>query len=120
MYKYAPSICLPDRQQGMSEMNRVTREGGPIAVLELSEPKGGLLAPFVRFHVHHVVPWMGAILSGNSEYRYLQKSVEAFPPPEVFKSLMERVGIRDVEIHRMPFGVAHLYIGKAGNKEKRA
>ena len=104
---------FPDRLQGMREMNRVTVSGGPVAVLELSEPRDGLLGPFVRFHVHHVVPWMGAILSGNSEYRYLQKSVEAFPPPEDFKTMMEVAGITDVQIQRMPFGVAHLYVGLA-------
>ena len=65
-----------NRLLGLSEMNRVTRAGGPVAVLELSEPRDGLFAPFVRFHVHHVVPRLGAILSGNSEYRYLQKSVK--------------------------------------------
>lgn len=104
---------FPDRLQGMREMNRVTQAGGAVSVLELSEPRDGLLAPFVRIHVHHIVPWLGAILSGNVEYRYLQKSVEAFPPAEDFKKIMEDAGIREIEIKRMPFGVAHLYVGKA-------
>ena len=104
---------FPDRLRGMREMNRVTVEGGPVAVLELSEPRDGLFAPFVRFHVHHVVPWLGAILSGNKEYRYLQKSVAAFPPPDQFKALMEEAGLVDVTVERMPFGVAHLYVGRA-------
>ena len=56
---------------------------------------------------------MGALLSGNLEYRYLQKSVEAFPPPNDFKRLMEEAGLSDVKISRMPFGVAHLYVGTA-------
>lgn len=103
-----------DRLQGMKEMNRVTTSGGPVCVLELSEPRDGILSPFVRLHVHHIVPWMGALLSGNSEYRYLQKSVEAFPAPELFKQLMEEAGMSEVKIHRMPFGVAHLYTGRAG------
>lgn len=108
---------FPDRLRGMSEMNRVTAAGGPVVVLELSEPREGLLSPFVRFHVHHVVPWLGALLSGNREYRYLQKSVQAFPPPAQFAALMEEAGIEDVKIHRMPFGVAHLYVGRATESE---
>ena len=84
-----------------------------MSILELSEPRGGLFGPFVRLHVHHVVPWLGAILSGNKEYRYLQKSVAAFPPPEQFKLLMEEAGLVDVTVERMPFGVAHLYVGRA-------
>lgn len=106
---------FPDRLQGMKEMNRVTAAGGPVAVLELSEPRDGLFSPFVRLHVHHIVPWMGAILSGNKEYRYLQKSVQAFPPPQHFAELMEEAGIGKVKIERMPFGVAHLYVGLASN-----
>ena len=104
---------FPDRLQGLKEMRRVTKPGGPVSILELSEPRGGLFGPFVRLHVHHVVPWLGAILSGNKEYRYLQKSVAAFPPPEQFKLLMEEAGLVDVTVERMPFGVAHLYVGRA-------
>ncbi len=104
---------FPDRLRGLREMARVTRAGGPVAVLELSEPRGGLLAPFARLHVHHVVPWLGALLSGNSEYRYLQRSVAAFPPPEAFKGLMEEAGLTDVRVYRMLFGVAHLYVGRS-------
>ena len=111
---------FPDRLQGMKEMNRVTEEGGPVAVLELSEPRDGLFSPFVRLHVHHVVPWMGAILSGNSEYRYLQKSVQAFPPPQDFAALMNEAGLTDVKIERMPFGVAHLYVGRASHSADRS
>lgn len=110
---------FPDRLQGMKEMNRVTAEGGPVSVLELSEPRDGLFSPFVRLHVHHIVPWMGAILSGNKEYRYLQKSVQAFPPPQDFASLMNQAGITDVKIERMPFGVAHLYVGRASKSDKK-
>ena len=86
-----------------------------LAVLELSEPRDGLFAPFVRFHVHNVVPWLGSILSGNREYRYLQKSVQAFPPPEDFATLMREAGLTDIKIARMPFGVAHLYVGYASD-----
>ena len=110
---------FPDRLLGMKEMNRVTKAGGPVAVLELSEPRDGLFSPFVRLHVHHVVPWMGAILSGNKEYRYLQKSVQAFPPPQDFAALMEEAGIEDVKVERMPFGVAHLYVGRASQSPEK-
>ena len=74
-----------------------------------------MFAPFVRFHVHHVVPWLGAILSGNREYRYLQKSVQAFPPPQDFAALMREAGLTDIKVERMPFGVAHLYVGLASD-----
>ena len=35
---------VPDREAGLREMARVTRSGGPVVVLELSEPRGGPMA----------------------------------------------------------------------------
>ena len=102
---------VPDRLQGLREMVRVTRPGRKVCILELSEPKGGLLAIFARWHVHHIVPLLGAILSGQWEYRYLQKSIAAFPPPTTFATTMEEAGLGDVKVQRLLFGVAHLYSG---------
>ena len=106
---------VPDRLLGLSEMVRVTEPGGNVVVLELSEPKGGLMASLARFHVHHVVPRLGAIISGDKEYRYLQQSIEAFPEAEVFVQMMEDAGLTDVSAERLTFGTAHLYIGKVPN-----
>jgi demethylmenaquinone methyltransferase/2-methoxy-6-polyprenyl-1,4-benzoquinol methylase len=60
------------------------------------------------------VPFLGALLSGHAEYRYLQKSVAAFPAPELFAQMMQEAGLVDVQIFRMTFGVAHLYVAKVG------
>ena len=102
---------VPDRRQGLSEMVRTTRPGGKVVVLELSEPRKGLLAPLARFHIHHVVPNLGAILSGAAEYRYLQKSIEAFPPPEQFGEMMASCGLTNIKVQKLTLGTAHLYTG---------
>lgn len=102
---------VPDRERALREMARVTRAGGRIAILELSEPERGWMSPLARWHVHQVVPWVGGLLSGSREYRYLQQSIAAFPPPRVFGSLMESCGIRVVSLERLTFGVCHLYVG---------
>jgi demethylmenaquinone methyltransferase/2-methoxy-6-polyprenyl-1,4-benzoquinol methylase len=80
-------------------------------VLELSTPRGGILAPFARFHVRHIVPFLGGLLSGSREYRYLQKSIDAFPTADAFKELMEEAGLSDIRVERLSFGSAHLYTG---------
>jgi demethylmenaquinone methyltransferase/2-methoxy-6-polyprenyl-1,4-benzoquinol methylase len=101
---------VPDRARALREMARVTRPGGRIAILELSEPRG-VMGPLARLHVHQIVPWLGSLLSGAKEYRYLQRSIAAFPPPQVFADLMRENGIVVGRVEPLTFGVCHLYVG---------
>jgi demethylmenaquinone methyltransferase/2-methoxy-6-polyprenyl-1,4-benzoquinol methylase len=101
---------VPDRPTALREMARVTRPGGRIAILELTEPTGGVLGPLARFHVHEVVPRLGALLSGAREYRYLQESIAAFPPADVFAETMRFAGLEVLAVEPLTFGVAHLWV----------
>lgn len=101
---------VPDRQKALREMARVVRPGGRIAILELSEPRSGLLSPFARFHVHHVVPFLGSLISGSKEYRYLQTSIAAFPAPEAFADIMRGAGLEVLQVRPLTFGVCCLYV----------
>jgi len=103
---------VPDRPRALAEMARVTRPGGRVVVLELSEPRRGPLGALARFHVHWLVPRIGALLSGAREYRYLQESIAAFPPPEEFADVMSAAGIRVLEVRPLTFGASCLYVGE--------
>jgi demethylmenaquinone methyltransferase/2-methoxy-6-polyprenyl-1,4-benzoquinol methylase len=93
-------------------MARVTRPGGRIVVLELNEPRSGILAPLARFHIHRVVPRLGAWLSGSREYRYLEESIAAFPPPREFVALARRAGWRVIAARPLAFGACHLFVAE--------
>jgi len=105
---------VPDRGKALREMARVTRPGGRIVILELSEPRGGVLGPLARFHIHTVVPYVGALLSGVKEYQYLQRSIAAFPPADEFSSLMRSSNLEVIEARSLTFGVCHLYVAEPG------
>lgn len=118
------SVCIafgirnvPDRALALREMARVTRPGGRIAILELSEPRGGLMGAMARFHIHTVVPYVGALLSGVKEYQYLQRSISAFPPAAEFAELMQRSNLNVLGVHPLTFGVCHLYVAEPRKPE---
>ncbi|MCX5743738.1 MAG: bifunctional demethylmenaquinone methyltransferase/2-methoxy-6-polyprenyl-1,4-benzoquinol methylase UbiE [Proteobacteria bacterium] len=101
---------VPDRGAGLRELARVVRPGGRVAVLELGEPRRGFFAGAARFHTHVVVPRLGALLSGAKEYRYLQRSIAAFPPAEEFAALMRASGLQVLDVVPLTFGACTLYV----------
>lgn len=108
---------VPDRLQALREMKRVTKPGGRIVILELSEPRSGILGPLARFHIHSVVPWVGSLISGQKAYHYLQDSIAAFPPPEEFASMMREAGLQVLEVAPLSFGVSCLYVATPAKAE---
>lgn len=103
---------VPDRGRALREMARVTRRDGRIAILELTEPRQGWMAPLARFHVHALVPRLGSWLSGAREYRYLEKSIAAFPSPADFKAQMESSELNVLEVRPLMFGTCHLFVAR--------
>jgi demethylmenaquinone methyltransferase/2-methoxy-6-polyprenyl-1,4-benzoquinol methylase len=103
---------VPDRARALAEMARVTRRGGRVVVLELSEPGEGVLGRLARIHVRHVVPRLGAWISGADEYRYLQRSIAAFPPPARFATSMSDAGLDVEAVVPLAFGSAQLFVGR--------
>jgi demethylmenaquinone methyltransferase/2-methoxy-6-polyprenyl-1,4-benzoquinol methylase len=94
---------VPDRPRALRELARVVRPGGRIAVLELGEPRRGLLGWFARVR-------LGALLSGAREYAYLQRSIAAFPPPKEFVAVMQQAGLHVVEVVPLAFGACTLFV----------
>jgi demethylmenaquinone methyltransferase/2-methoxy-6-polyprenyl-1,4-benzoquinol methylase len=101
---------IEDRPRALREMARVTRDGGRVSLLELSQPQRGPFATLARFHIHEVVPRIGGALSSPDVYAYLEQSIAAFPQPEVFAATMAEAGLRVLEVSPMSLGVVCLFV----------
>ena len=101
-----------NKEQSLSEMRRVLREGGVVEVLELSRPTNKIFGPIFRFYFHKVMPIVGGWISGDrAAYKYLPASVDKFPAPERFVQMMREAGLRECRAIRLTLGIAYIYIG---------
>ena len=105
---------LANLRQGLAEMRRVSRSGGRVVALEITQADLPGWAPLFRAYFNHVVPRIGALVSGDREaYTYLPQSVERFLPPTALSALMEDVGLRNVKYRRLGFGTVTIHTGVA-------
>jgi demethylmenaquinone methyltransferase / 2-methoxy-6-polyprenyl-1,4-benzoquinol methylase len=104
---------ITDTDRGLSEMVRVTRSGGKLAILEFSRPRGRLFGAFYRFYFRRVLPLVGQMISRSKDnaYRYLPASVLDFPDGEALAERLRSHGLRDVRWYPFTFGIATLYVG---------
>ena len=96
---------VPEKVDALCEIHRVLKKANTkrsssnsieskLAIMEFSEPgkDKGIMGDLARLFIRHLVPAMGALLSGHpKEYMHLQKSIKDFPAPSDFVALMEGI-----------------------------
>ena len=98
--------------KGLSEMCRVMKKGGIVAILEFSKPNKFPFKQVYNGYFKYILPGFGSIISSHNEaYTYLPESVQEFAEDEAFLKEMTRAGYKDVGQKRLTFGIATLYFG---------
>jgi demethylmenaquinone methyltransferase/2-methoxy-6-polyprenyl-1,4-benzoquinol methylase len=99
------------KEQALAEMNRVTKPGGRLLVLEFSKVAAPLAKAY-DWYSFKVLPRLGAWVAGDADsYRYLAESIRLHPDQTELKAMMKRAGFGHVDVHNLSAGVVALHVG---------
>lgn len=98
-----------DIEKGIREMYRVLRQGGHLAILELSTPQQFPMKQLYRLYSLFVIPSVGRLLGKKSAYEYLPASIRAVPQGEEMLEILRRQGFKETKVERFTFGICSLY-----------
>ena len=100
-------------EQGLSEIFRVLKPGGQLAILETSVPTQFPFKQGYRIYAGFLMPLIGKLFSKDkAAYGYLSDSAAQFPFGQAFNNILQNIGFIDVVADPQTLGVATLYSAK--------
>lgn len=104
---------VPDLELALQEQYRVISDKGRIVSLDTSPPRDNILKPFLQFHLHYIIPFLGKIIAGDSEaYTYLPTSTEKFLSAEKLETAFSNAGLIQVGFVRRMLGTIGIHWGE--------
>jgi demethylmenaquinone methyltransferase/2-methoxy-6-polyprenyl-1,4-benzoquinol methylase len=104
---------LASVQGGLTELQRILKPEGWLAILEFSKPTNAILRSLFGLYFRRLLPLMGGMISGSlSAYVYLPASVSTFPDQERLALLMKDSGFYQVSFENLTGGIAALHLGQ--------
>lgn len=102
---------MTHKEKALAEMNRVTRPGGRLLVLEFSKVARSFAKAY-DWYSFKVLPRLGAWVAGDADsYRYLAESIRLHPDQGELKAMMKNAGFGHVDVHNLSAGVVALHVG---------
>lgn len=103
---------LASVQDGLTELHRILKKGGKLAILEFSSPVVPGFRQLFNFYFTSILPRIGGAVSGSrGAYEYLPDSVSKFPDQKNLAEMMRNTGFAHVEYKNLTGGIAALHLG---------
>ncbi len=103
---------VTDIAAAFGEMARVTRPGGRIACLEITQPRWPIWRRLYALYFYRLVPLLGGLITGQrSAYTYLPHSLTTFLTPDEIVAVMQQAGWHGVHYRRLSLGTVAVHVG---------
>jgi len=103
---------VADLDRGLREVHRILAPGTRFVILEFTTPRSSIVRGLYHLYFHHLLPQIGALVSGHrTAYSYLPRSVANFPIEEKLADRMRAAGFVDVSWRTLTLGVAAIHTG---------
>ncbi len=103
---------VPEVARTLEEQCRALKTGGRVGSVDTTPPRDNWLRPFLQFHLHKVIPFLGRLVAGDAEaYTYLPDSTEQFLTAENLAKAFEDAGFESVGFVRRMFGTVGIHWG---------
>lgn len=100
-----------DLAEFFTEIARVVRPGGRIALIDASQPDNPVLRAGHGVYFGRVVPVLGGLLSNPAAYAYLPRSMAYLPPAREMLEMLRAAGFADATRLQLSGGITQLLVG---------